>query len=71
MQSIILEFFVIIGSIKAYLTRAKVEQKLKCRKQSHAAVCFPYAATCQVPIQIPESSMPRHALLVPRHDTPG
>ena len=64
MQSIILEFSVIIGSIKAYLARAKVKQKLKCRKQSHAAACFPYAAACQVPIQILENSMPRH-------DTPG
>ena len=70
MQCITLWFSVIVGLINAYWTNAKVEQKQKGRKQSHATAWFPHAEACSVPIQKPESNMPRHASLVSLHDDP-
>ena len=70
MQCITLWFSVIVGLINAYWTNAKMEQKLKGRKQSHDVAWFPHAAACSVLIQNPESNMPRHALLVLRHEDP-
>ena len=63
MQCITLWFSVIVRLVNAYWTNAKVEQKQKGRKQSHAT-------RCSVPIQNPESNMPRYASLVLRHEDP-
>ena len=60
----------VVGLINAYWTNAKVEQKLKGRKQSHAAAWFPHATACSVPLQNPDSNMSWHASLVPRHEDP-
>ena len=81
MQLIIFVFSGFLGSYKTYLAHAKVEFKVKDRKQSHAAAWFPHAAAwfphaaaCAKmpnPIYFPESNMPRHAFFMPRHATPG
>ena len=66
MQIIIFVFSGFLGSYKTYLARAKVEFKVKGRKQRHAAAC----AKMPNPIYFPESNMPQYALFKPRHATP-
>ena len=52
-----------------YLARARVKSKFKCRKQSHAAACFPHATTCQVGVtEDVFENMSEHVKTMLRHD---